>query len=169
MTAPQPPQDPPAATQPPKKKRPVTQWFLMGIGGVAVVMTAVAVAPHPAQPAPTQAAAAPSPTTTTAAQPTLPQHHVVYRVTGAASPALVHHDDGTSAGALADVVALPWIKEFEFATDKPAVMFQLQAEDPDRHTFSCTITIDGTLVKTATSRGAFAVADCDTVIQNAHH
>jgi hypothetical protein len=61
-------------------------------------------------------------------------------------------------------VKLPWSKEFDWPVDKAFQIAQVSVQNSGSGQITCTITVDGAVAKTATSKGSYAIASCDASI-----
>lgn len=89
-------------------------------------------------------------------------HAVVYKVTGKGAPAadLTYTTDGSTTTEQAQGARLPWTKSLSIKGGI-AVVYQVMAQNTGAGTVTCSISVDGKVVKTATGAGQGAIASCD--------
>lgn len=89
-------------------------------------------------------------------------HTVVYKVTGTSKAAsLTYTTDGSTSTEQLAGQKLPWSKTLQIKGLIPVYQVSAQNEAGQTGTVTCTIEVDGKVVKTATSKGAGAIASCD--------
>jgi MmpS family membrane protein len=104
------------------------------------------------------------------AQPVKPAtHHVKYAVTGAKRGSITYNVDGMTSIQQETDAKLPWSKEFDWSADEAIQIAQVSVQNGGSGQITCTITVDGAVVKTATSKGAYAIASCDESIGTMSH
>lgn len=86
---------------------------------------------------------------------------VTYRISGTASAAMITYT--TPSGQEQDTQKLPWTKSMR-AKAGEFLSINAQIQDDGGGSVTCTIAIDGKVTKRATSRGAYAIASCDTML-----
>ena len=92
------------------------------------------------------------------------EKEIVYTVTGDAGKAsITYSSDGKSSTQQDNAATLPWTHKM---TLKPGVVdfnvLNVIAQSAGAGKITCTITVDGKEVKTATSSGEFSIATCTT-------
>lgn len=89
-------------------------------------------------------------------------HTVVYKVAGTSKAAsLTYSTDGSTTMEQLQGEKLPWSKTLQIKGLIPVYQVSAQNEIGQTGTVTCTIEVDGKPVKTATSKGAGAIASCD--------
>lgn len=89
------------------------------------------------------------------------QHTVLYEVTGTGKADITYSTDAQGSSAQESGATLPWSK-----TEQSAGFFRVytllaqNGMDSSGGELTCKITVDGKLVKTATAKGAGAIASC---------
>lgn len=141
---------PPTAYQPPPKKRHTARNVLivfavlsvLGIGGCLAVVGLVG---------------------SELEKESNTEHSVVYKVTGTSKVAstLTYTTDGGTTTEQVSNAKLPWSKSLKI---KGMIsIYQISAQNGlgETGTITCTIEVDGEVVKTATAEGEAAIASCD--------
>lgn len=83
---------------------------------------------------------------------------VVIEVTGAKKASNVTYSLGTDISQDNEAKPLPWKKTL-YSTD-PMLIVSVNAQNAGSGTITCTITVDGTVVKTNSSSGEYAIVTC---------
>jgi hypothetical protein len=89
-------------------------------------------------------------------------HDVVYTVSGKGSAAadLTYTTDGSTTTEQVQGAKLPWKKQLTIKGGLIAI-YQLSAQNQGQGSVSCSITVDGKPVKSATATGFAAIASCN--------
>lgn len=145
-------QQPPPGWQPPpppKKKHTVRNVFLvigilavLGIGGCVAIVGSIG---------------------NQIDKQTNEVHAVVYKVTGTSKAAsLTYTTDGSTTTEQIASAKLPWTKSLQIKNGIISV-YQVMAQNGigQTGTVTCTIEVDGKVVKTATAKGEGSIASCD--------
>lgn len=139
-----------------------TRWVPWSLGAVVVVVAAFVVAGFAEDDSPQGV-----PTDLDLSRST---HTVVYEVTGTGkSPEIRFVSDGIATTKIVDDATLPWREKVSVEVGPGPGIAQIMAantgKDPDG--ISCSISVDGTVVHQATSRGVFSGVSCSAVIRPA--
>jgi hypothetical protein len=172
----------PNQSQAPEKKRHVLRWVAISVGAVAVLVAGIAAVGGASSASRTAAAEAAIPpaggqalapcgasdclsavapqTTPLPADADPASHTVVYAVSGTARHGdLTYATDDTSGTVQEQDVQVPWTKTLPIP-DSALNSYQLTAQNTGSGSITCTVTVDGTVVKTVTASGAYATANC---------
>lgn len=144
-------QQPPPGWQPgppPKKKHTVRNVFIvfavlgfLGIGGCVAIVASVG---------------------NEVDKQANTEHAVVYKVTGSSKAAsLTYTTDGSTTTEQINSAKLPWTKSLKIKGLIPVYQVMAQNGIGQTGTVTCTIEVDGKVVKTATGTGEAAIASCD--------
>ncbi|WNV90633.1 MmpS family transport accessory protein [Umezawaea sp. Da 62-37] len=171
---PQPPQQPPAyyAPMPPAPKKTKKWPWVVGIIVALVVIGSVA---NGGKTPTTPAASTPGASTPAApvatvapvenAAPAAKVRTVVYEVTGTGTAGnITYTTDGMTSTEQVSDVPLPWSKTIELPTNEALQIVQVLAQNGGDGEISATITVDGKVVKTGKSTGAYAVVSVNESI-----
>jgi len=150
------PHDPPV--------RPRTRWWLQGLIAAIVVAVGFGVALRPSQthqpaaaPEPTLAAPAP----TVSASPAQAARTVVYVVTGGVGDiGSVQYTDQDGDIIRRGGIDLPWRVTFHVTGDRHAFVLIAQRRQGGTGPVTCSITVDGKVLSTATYTGRYAAPEC---------
>lgn len=94
------------------------------------------------------------------AAPAVPQMDtVVYTVTGHHSSDITYTNSTGDISQVTDTTHLPWTYKFTSVPDAEGFM-DVSAQNSGSGTISCTISINGQVVKKNSSTGAYAIVDC---------
>lgn len=89
-------------------------------------------------------------------------HTVVYKVTGSSKAAsLTYTTDGSTTTEQVASAKLPWSKTLQIKGLIPVYQVMAQNGIGQTGTVTCSISVDGKVVKTATGTGEAAIASCD--------
>ena len=150
--------------------------IVLGVLGVVAslfwILTAVLAVFHqtanrtqslPRQTLPTFTYSLPPTTTTTPPK----AHHVVYRVTGTATKALITYStDGTPTLAQDADASVPWTHEIDTPAGQILSIPLVSAQNEGPGTITCTLEVDGKVAKTVTSNGEASTADCTVTLEH---
>lgn len=97
-------------------------------------------------------------TTTTAEPAVAVTRHVKYAITGGKHGSVTYNADGQASIEQDTDAKLPWTKEFDWPVDSASQTAQVTGKNNGSGQITCMITVDGTVVKTVTSKGT---ASCE--------
>jgi len=90
------------------------------------------------------------------------EHTVVYKITGTSKVAsLTYTTDGSTTTEQVSAAKLPWQKSLKIKGLIPVYQVSAQNGIGQSGTVTCSISVDGKVVKTATGTGEAAIASCD--------
>lgn len=90
------------------------------------------------------------------------EHTVVYKITGTSKVAsLTYTTDGSTTTEQVSAAKLPWQKSQKIKGLIPVYQVSAQNGIGQSGTVTCSISVDGKVVKTATGTGEAAIASCD--------
>ncbi|WP_164717254.1 hypothetical protein [Actinomadura sp. J1-007] len=86
-------------------------------------------------------------------------HEITYRITGSAERGMMTYS--TPSGQEQVTKPVPWAKRFRA---KAGEFLSISAQNEGSGTISCTITVDGKVIKRAKSSGEYTIAACDAML-----
>jgi hypothetical protein len=90
------------------------------------------------------------------------EHTVVYKITGTSKVAsLTYTTDGSTTTEQVSAAKLPWQKSLKIKGLIPVYQVSAQNGIGQSGTVTCSISVDGKVVKTATGTGEASIASCD--------
>ena len=144
--------------------RPRTRWWLLGLVAAIVAAVALGFALRPSPSRPPAAAPAPTPTLAVPAAPagSAPAARtVVYVVTaGTGDIGSVQYTDQDGDIVTRGGVDLPWRLTFHVTGYRQALVLIAQRERGGAGPVTCSITVDGKVLSTATQTGRYGAPEC---------